>query len=348
MANRGKPNGTAGAHSWRPPLVAFQLVLMVVAVVIIWQLKNLLLLVLGAVLIGIVFDTLAQGIRSATELPRRFALPLGIVVIALVLAGFGVLLGTETVGELSGLFQSVPEAAQTVSQQFGIEDLEGWVSEELRSLVDGSLLRDISATSTSILYQFLNAVLIVIGGVFLAANPGLYRDGMVRLMPRRWRKTTDETLTATTHALRYWMLGQLLSMLCVGILTTIGLYLLNVPSALALGFLAGLLDFVPYFGPIVAAVPAVAMSLAESPVTALWVAGLYLLVQQIESALIVPLIQRRAVHLPPALTVFSILGFGILLGPWGVVFGAPLTVIAMAVVKKLWLEEPLFDDQAED
>jgi predicted PurR-regulated permease PerM len=130
----------------------------------------------------------------------------------------------------------------------------------------------------------------------------------------------------------------------VGVLTTLGLWLLGIPSALALGLLAGVLEFVPFLGPILSAVPAVALALGEGMDTMLWVVGLYVAVQQIEGALITPLVQQHTVDLPPALTIFAIVAFGVLFGPLGILLATPLAVVVFVLVKKLWVREVLHEN----
>lgn len=324
--------------------MAVQLALVAAVALLVWYLSTLLLLVFGAVLVATILETLTRAITRTTGMRHSIALALVVVVILGALAGFGVLLGAETATELRQLVQRLPDLMTGLAEQLGISNFEDWAAEQAQRLVDTSLLSNISGTSAAVAYQLVNVLLILVAGIYLAARPKAYRDGLVKLVPHAWRRELDSTLSAIARALRYWLLGQLLSMLCVGVLTTIGLYLLGMPSVLALGVLAGLLEFVPYFGPIAAAVPAIAVGLTESLSMGIWVAGLYVLVQQAEWALIIPLIQRGTVHLPPALTIFSILAFGLLLGGWGVVLGAPLTVLCFVLVKKLWIRETLHEE----
>lgn len=146
-----------------------------------------------------------------------------------------------------------------------------------------------------------------------------------------------DALDNAGRALRLWLVGKIVMMVVVGVLTTTGLYLIGVPSALALGFMAGMLEFVPFVGPILSFVPAAAVALASGEVSFWWVFGLYLLIQQLENNLLVPLIQQRTVQLPPVLGLFAIVAMGLLFGPLGVVMGVPLTIVLMALVKQLYI-----------
>jgi predicted PurR-regulated permease PerM len=136
-------------------------------------------------------------------------------------------------------------------------------------------------------------------------------------------------------------------MVAVGVMTGIGLALLRVPLSLSLGLLAGLFEFVPVVGPIAAAVPGVLLAFAAGPQTAFYVLVLYVVVQQIESNILTPLIQRWAVELPPVIALLSIVACGLLFGPMGVIFATPMAVVVMAMVQHLYVEDTLENGRAE-
>jgi predicted PurR-regulated permease PerM len=229
----------------------------------------------------------------------------------------------------------------------GIGDLENWLAERAQSILEaGSLVSSVAGVTGRALAIAANVLLVVVAGIYLAIDPGTYRRGVLAIVPVRHRADAAETMVLLGQALKLWLLGQLLAMLLVGTLTAIGLWLLGVPSALALGFLAGLLDFVPYVGPVLAALPAILVGLGESPATVMWILGLYLLVQQVEGILIMPLVQQSTVHLPPVATLFAIVAFGILLGPLGLIFATPLAVFCFVLVKKLWIRDTLEEKTA--
>jgi predicted PurR-regulated permease PerM len=186
-----------------------------------------------------------------------------------------------------------------------------------------------------------DALLILVGGVFLAASPRFYRVGAVKLVPSERRDQMWSALEASGTALQLWLKAQLLTMLLVGTVTGLGLWLIGVPSWFALALLAALLEFVPYVGPIAAAVPAILLAVAVDPQTALLTVGLYVLVQQLEGYVFSPLMQQWAVDLPGALLLFSLLACGTLFGAIGIIFAAPLTVVIFVMVKKLYVREAL-------
>ena len=141
--------------------------------------------------------------------------------------------------------------------------------------------------------------------------------------------------------MRVWLAGQLIAMTLVGALTGVGLWLVGVPSAFALGLIMGLADFVPFIGPIFAAIPIILIASTQDPQAVLWSIGILLVVQQIESSLIVPLVAGRLVSLAPAVGLFSVIAMGILLGPLGLLFGFPLAVLVDVAVRRLYVLDGL-------
>ena len=178
-------------------------------------------------------------------------------------------------------------------------------------------------------------------GIYTAVSPGLYRRGLVLLVPPSGHRRAEEVLDVSGDALWKWLMGQLVSMAVVGILTTAGLMMLGVPAALALGIVAMVLEFIPLIGPFLAAAPAVLIAFAQSPTLAIWTAALYLLIQQIEGNIILPVAQKRVVHLPPVITVAAITAGGILFGILGMFLATPLAVVMLVLVNLLYVEDRL-------
>jgi predicted PurR-regulated permease PerM len=206
----------------------------------------------------------------------------------------------------------------------------------------GSVVSSLASVLTSFVSGLADFLLIVVGGLYLAAQPGLYCQGVLLLFPDEGpRERIAGTLAASGAALRLWLLGQLVAMAFLFVLTGLGLWAIGLPAALALALLAGLAQFVPLIGPIVAAIPALLIALAEGWQTTLWTLLLYVLIQQVESNLITPLVQRQAVSLPPAVTLFAVVAFGLLFGPLGILFATPLAVVALVAVSRLWVREAL-------
>ncbi|WP_151613536.1 AI-2E family transporter [Sinorhizobium alkalisoli] len=323
--------------SVRPVLVGAALV---VGGLLIWELRHFLMLVFAAVLLAIALSAFSQFIRTWLGTGWNLSLFVSAAVIVAAIAGFSFLLGSQIGGEITQLAERAPELAVSAGNWLGLEDPLEWLEQQARGVFRNfSLLSGISGLSTVIYSSLVETLLVVAGAIYLAARPRSYREGFLKLLPGRWRNRAGKTIASAEDALRVWLLGQFLAMAAVGLATTLGLLALGIPSAVALGFLAGVLEFVPYVGPVLSAVPAVALGLVEGPTKALLVFALYFAIQQAEGLLLAPLIQRKAVDLAPALAIFAIVAFGIVLGPMGVVLAAPLTVLSVVLVKTLWLRE---------
>jgi predicted PurR-regulated permease PerM len=197
---------------------------------------------------------------------------------------------------------------------------------------------DYGRTVVEALFTFL---LVIIVGIYLAAQPRLYVDGLLMLFPKAERPRLREVAREVGRTLKWWMIGQLIPMACIGVFVGGGLWLIGIPLWLPLGIIAALLNFIPNFGPIIAAVPAILIALAADPTKALWVVVLNIAAQNLEGYLITPLVQRRAVAMPPALTILSQVLLGLLLGPLGIVLAAPLTAATIVIVKMLYVHDAL-------
>ncbi|WP_342642164.1 AI-2E family transporter [Rhodoligotrophos ferricapiens] len=315
---------------------------LVVLGLILWRLTTVIMLFFGAVVVATILRSLADLIERAAPILKTWSLFLTCLLILALTAGFAVLLGAQVSGQLSNLTDQLPRQISYLGDQIGISNLDTKLSDQLRSFAEGNnVVRSIAGYTTGVLGVIANLLLVVVAAVYFAARPDFYRRGCLLLFPPNVREEVSEAAGNAGHALQLWLLGQLVSMALVAVLTTAGLYVIGVPSALALGMLAGLLEFVPVVGPILSVIPAVLLALPEGGFTPLWVIVLYIVIQQVESNVILPLVQRRAVDLPPALTLFALLAFGVLFGPLGVLLATPLTVVCFVMIKQLYLRDTL-------
>jgi len=202
------------------------------------------------------------------------------------------------------------------------------------------------------LFPFLSSTLAVAAGlvlvlflaIYTGAEPKLYHDGLMHLFPKRARPRAGQVLSEMAIVLRKWLVTQLIAMLVIGAVTTTVLLLLGVKAAVALGLIAGLLEFVPTVGPIMSAVPAIAMGFVDSPEKALYVLIAYVGIQFLENHLLIPLLMRGGLDLPPALTIVAQALMTLLFGFLGLMVAVPLTAAVMVPVKMLYVEDTLGDD----
>jgi len=207
---------------------------------------------------------------------------------------------------------------------------------------------------SSTIAVFAGLVLILVLSIYIGADPDTYHDGLMKLFPRPWRKRAGEVLTAIAVALRKWLVTQLIAMIVIGVVSTIVLLILGVNAAVPLGVIAGLLEFVPTVGPILSALPAIAMGFVDSPEKALAVIIAYIAIQQMENYLLIPFLMREGVNLPPALTIMAQALMALIFGFLGLLCAVPILAASMVAVKMLYVQdvvgEPVevFEDLEDD
>jgi len=337
-----------------------------VAVGLAVMLKDLFILVFGSIVIAVLLTAIANPIARALKLKHGLALAVSIVLLVSVISGTLVLFGSQIGRQADQIGERLPVAWETVRQEaadWGIElpvlsppiapetpDPEGEQSSpdsEPEAGLEGiaeAVLSRIGAVVVTTFTAIANALLVIAGGIYLAAQPKLYRTGLIKLFAAGKRPLVDEAFNECGKALKLWLLGTVISMGIVGTFTAFGLWLLGVESWLALGFFAGVLEFVPIIDPIIAAIPAILLAFAQSPELALATAGLFIVVQQVEGNIVQPIVQRYAVDLPPALLLFSVVAGGYLFNLVDILFAAPLTVTGFVLIKRLYVRETLNTD----
>ncbi len=308
---------------------------------------DVLLLVFAGLLFAVLLGSVADAIVRVSGLGRGLALGLTVLALLTTLAGTAWALWPSVSEQADQLATQLPAAVGELRHWFEGRAWGRWLlgRAEPGQMADGATLMD---QATGVLVTTIGAlaalVIILFVGLYVAAQPDLYRRGLLRLVPVARRRRADEVLMEVIGVLRWWLIGKILSMALVGVLTTVGLWWLGVPLALTFGLLAAALTFIPNFGPVLSVVPPALLALADDPAQALKVAALYLAIQTVESYAVTPLIQRRTVSMPPALTITSQLVLGVLVGGIGVAVATPLTAATMTVVRMLYVEDLLERD----
>lgn len=223
--------------------------------------------------------------------------------------------------------------------------------QEQPSPLDQQLTKEFRG-ATKFLFPIVSSVVGAIGGLvivlfiamYVAAQPGLYRAGILHLVPHRHRERAEELLTTLRDTLRQWLVARMMAMVIIGVLTGGALAALDVKAAAALGVLAGLMEFVPFFGPVISAIPAIGIALVDSPQKALYVCLLYLAMQQIEGNVITPLILERRLDIPPVMTVLAVSALGVVFGVLGMLIAEPLLAVALVTAKMLYVQDVVGDE----
>ena len=313
------------------------------AALLLWQLRFVVVLLFGAVLIATIFRAIADPLQRHLRLPERFAVMLSVLLVVGVIAAVAWAVGSQVAAQSQALADTLPRAAQIIDGRLAAMGLGHPVGQSLRSVHSGGGLigTDLRGFLSSVSFSVASFLIVFFGGIFLAAQPRLYGIGTIKLIPPGRRRLVAEAMEDSDRALRLWLTGQLWAMIIIFFLTWGGLWLLGVPSALVLALISGVLEFIPYAGAITSAVPAIMVALVQSPQLALWVVALYVIVHHVEAYLIQPVIQQFAVEIPAVITLFALLAFGLLFGILGILLAAPLAVVSYVLVKRLYVIEAL-------
>ena len=324
---------------------------LVMYLLLLWLVADWLLLIFAGILIAILLRGLSFWISANTRLPIRWSLVAVLVAILTITAGVVYFVAPNASQQLDQLMQQLPLGVHRIEQELGRSSWDKSLLERLRSGNEGrgavhavaAQLFGVVSTTFGILAAF---IVILFVGLYLAAEPGIYVSGTIRLFPLHRRARIIDVLHQIAHTLRWWLTGRIISMSAIGIMTALGLWLIGVHLALTLGILAGLLSFVPYIGSVSSAIPAILIALGQSTGLVVYVIVLYVIIHIAEGYILMPLMQRKMVHMPPALTLSMQVILGAVFGILGIALATPLTAGAMVAIRMLYIEDVLHDPDA--
>ncbi len=321
---------------------AVLLVLLAAVVLAIWRASDLLILAFGSVLGATVIHALADLYARRFGAKPKLALALGM---ATVLAAIGFLVwlfGVAFRQQVNALVTALPGLLDQFAAWAGQSPVGAKVVDAVRAAFAGSrVAQDIGGLAEGVGEMLLNAILLLVGALFLAADPQVYARGLLLLVPPSYRPACADALEDVGTVLRLWLRSSLILMTTMGVLVGTGLWLAGVPSAAALGLLAGLSEFIPYVGPTAAMIPALGLAAIAGTGPVVGTLVTYAVVRLIQTNLITPYVQQRVISIPPAITVFAIIGIGVVFGIFGLFFSAALLVVFFTLVRSLYLRETL-------
>lgn len=314
----------------------------------VWLAADALLLLFACILFAVLLYKLSEIVAQRTHMPRKLALPAVVLVLFAIIGLGGWLMAPQISEQWDNLTREVPAALQRLRASIEQHPLLKRVADNIPNAEQAtkriaSMVPNAGLFFGGVLGAVGNVVIIIFVGIYFAATPSVYTRGVIRLVPPAKRTRAGQVMHQIGDSLARWLVGKSLSMLIVGVVTTIGLSLLGVPLALVLGIIAGLLDFIPYIGPILGGVPAVLLAFSVSPELALYTVLLFVGVQTVEGYILQPFVEARAVDIAPALTIVMQLIFGTLFGFAGVALATPLTAALMVLVRMLYVEDVLGD-----
>jgi predicted PurR-regulated permease PerM len=341
------PHGSI-PHQPSPDALFLRRALIAAAVIalmlVLWQVSLVLILTFGGVVVAVALRNLAGPWGRLLRISDRMALLHTVLNLTAIAIAFFYFFGAMAAHQFAALADRLPQTLDTAKDWLNGSLLGRQIYSALQA--GGNPAERLMAAlpwAGGILGGLGEALLMIVVGIYFAADPPLYVNGLMRLVPPRKRMRIHQVLDAIGEALKKWLLGMTLDMLLLGIMTFIGLWAIGVPLPFALAVLSGVAVFVPYIGPAIATVPGLLLAFSVKPILAVYAAIVYLVVLTIEAYVSQPLLQRWAVALPAIFNLLAILVFAPLFGIWGAILATPLAVAVWVLVQKFYIEDLLED-----
>ena len=307
-----------------------------------WKLSEVFTIAFGGIVGAALLRALALPLTRHSHLSEKVSLTLVIVGLLIAAGLVGWLFGTQVAEQANEMQRLIPEAVHQLTVALNSSAAgQSVVRMTKQALGDSKMISGVGLAAGSLLFGVADMLLVFFLSIYLAFSPREYLDGLVRLFPVKQRSRVKSAFLAAGDALRRWLLAQFIAMGAIGILVGVAMGIMGVPLAFLLGTLAAVLEFIPVVGAVLFTLPGVLIAFTQGPSMALYVLLAYIGVQQLESNLVVPLLQRWAVRLPPAITLLSVVIGGVLFGAPGLVFASPLAVVAMTLIRTLYIENTL-------
>lgn len=314
---------------------------------------KIVLFTLSAILIASFFRGIASYISDKTGLSVTWSLIATIIGFLIMVSALNWLLVPQVVTQAKNLANQLPDALQSakdfLNQQWWGRQLTSQIPDDPQKFLSdhsGWALKTFGLVSSTF-GVLADLYIIFLISLFIMFNPEPYVNGLVSLVPSGYQGRARDIVYNVYTILQRWLRGKLLSMLIVAALTAIGLYILGLPLVLFLSLLAGVLAFIPNFGPIISLIPAILVAIIQGPVTVLYILIIYALVQAVESNLITPIIQREMVYMPLAMTIIAQVVLGILIGGLGLILATPIVAVLMVLVRMIYIEDVLGQEVVE-
>jgi predicted PurR-regulated permease PerM len=308
---------------------------------------NFFLLVFAGIFIAVVLNSSSNWITKKLKTKYGLSLLILMLLASSLLTAIILIIGPSITEQVNEMAETIPKSLSNLKEKIVQTEMGQKIFDEVPETREDILgnrdesLAKITRFFSSTLGVFADIIIIIFTGIFLAADPVTYKKGFISLFPVNFRQRLGEVLNKTHETLSRWMIAKLISMLVVGIATAIGLHLLGIPLPYGLALIAALFSFIPNIGPYLGLAPALLIAFMESTDKALFVIILYFGIQIIESYLITPLIEKKMVALPAALSLLWMVLFGIFAGILGLLLATPILVALIVIVGELYVKDYL-------
>jgi predicted PurR-regulated permease PerM len=337
----------AAATQARDPVRAIAHILRATVIILglcalLWILSSAFIVIFLSVILAVLLRGLGRALHDYTRLNITAAVLLVFFLLVLALCGFGYWVGPRLTSEGQQLWNEVSGRLGNISSLFGIHGGAGAIFNVAQghSAVVTAMIRTVASSTIG----FLAAIFVIVAtGVYFAIAPELYINGVAHLTPLWYQNRARAILIEMGLAMRGWMLGQLIDMAVVGVIVGVGLSLVGAPLAGVLALVAGVLTFIPYFGAIISAIPAIIVALTVGVNEVIWVIAVFAVAHVVEGYAVSPFVQRRTVHLPPALTLLSFVVLVAMFNIFGVLIATPLMAALMVGITRVYVEDILGD-----
>jgi predicted PurR-regulated permease PerM len=315
----------------------------VVGLGLVWFTRKVWLLLFAGLLVALVLTSLINFLKRALRVGQKVGFVLALLLLAGLATGIVLLVIPTVAGQFGELSEAIPQRIAELRKKVNDSAFVQKMSNSLPELSkqSGGGAGGVTKIFTSTFEATSSFFFILFTGIFAAATPKLYRRMVVKLFSPRLRPKAEHTIDRIICTLRYWLLGQGVAMVVVGIVTGVALAIADVPFAAALGIVAGLVEFIPVIGPIMSAIPALLLAFSEGLNKVLIVLAIFVGIQFFEGNILQPIVQKRAIDLPPVLTLVALLVFGGAFGLLGLFVAAPMTAAILVLVEDLYLKEYL-------
>lgn len=325
------------------------LIALILALYILWEIRQVLLLLFAAIILATVLNRIVKSLEYA-RIKRSIAIAITLIFSLIILFSFFAIIVPRLLGQMQQLVDVLPSALKQLQNSYD------WVQSRIpgQILADdrgvGMLIQNLQNWGTRLLGNFfflignslslvLSLLLFFAATIMLLLNPLQYRRVFLMAFPAFYRRRVDEILDECEQSLVGWIKGTLLAMVVIGVVSYIGLLIFRVPLPFVNALLAGLLEFIPNVGPTLSVFPPALLALLDAPWKSVAVIILYILIQQFESLVLVPIVMKREVSLLPLFTVLSVVVFSLFFGFLGLFLAIPLLIVL-----QIWLKEVLVKD----